>query len=106
MPNIKVGGKVYRDVQKMDANQLHEVRSKLVQEQMKVALSAQKLIGKPNMVALIGRYQSQDQQLAKRIAIVDNFAKQIFKKAIPEVPKHYTEPEQTDEQTATATAGA
>jgi ATP-dependent exoDNAse (exonuclease V) alpha subunit len=93
MPNIKAGGRVFRDVQKMNMEQLQEVRVALVKEQQKLVTSVQqqKLAENPSL-ANRGKLSQMDnamQQLEHRLKMVDGFAKQTIKKAIPEVPKHY-----------------
>jgi hypothetical protein len=93
MPNIKAGGRVFRDVQKMDMEQLQTVRIALVKEMQKLVASAQrqKLAENPSRAArgLMSQMDSTMQQLEHRLKMVDGFAKQTIKKAIPEVPKHY-----------------
>jgi len=93
MPNIKAGGKVFRNVEKLDGNGLHEVRVALIQEQQRITAKARSLAGTFGGYQAIGKIEEQMKQFDKRIAIVDSFAKQLIKKAIPEMPKHYLEQE-------------
>jgi hypothetical protein len=96
MPNIKAGNRVYRNVEKMDTNSLHEVRVALIMEQQRITTQAQTLMNARGGSGQVGKLQEQMTQLERRIGIVDGFAKAIFKKAIPEVPKHYLEPDSTN----------
>jgi hypothetical protein len=79
MSNIKVGSKLFRDVEKMDLNQLGEVKQALDMEEVRLVKEGQKCLTS----ARVGVIQVQIDVLSKRRKIVEGLAKRFIKTAVP-----------------------
>lgn len=83
MSNIKVGGKVFRDIEKMNLEQLHEVRAALVQRMQALYKEGLKLSGGRPTIAQatrIGQLNNEMEQLDQRVKRIDALAKPLVKK--------------------------
>lgn len=79
MSNIKVGGKVFRDVEKMSLQQLEEVRKALVEQQLKLIGKAKVVPANAVGLSRYGVIQAEMKQIEARLARVDAMAKPIIK---------------------------
>lgn len=82
MSNIKVGGKVFRDVEKMSLEQLQEVRTAIIMRQQAIAKEGMKLRQTPNhgTAARIAQMDTEFKGLEQRLNTVDRLAKPMAKK--------------------------
>lgn len=89
MSNMKIGGRVYRDIEKMNLDGLSEVRRALVQHISAIHRTAITIGRTPQGMARIGKLEAEQQMLLRRVAIVDTHARQLIKKApVEEVQKY------------------
>jgi hypothetical protein len=87
MSNIKVKGRVFRNIEKMNLDQLGEVRRSLtdaITEYNKLGLKLASGPRTPAVVARIARMDAEVQQWAKRLKIVEALAKRDIKQTDPD----------------------
>lgn len=102
MSNIKVKGKVFRDVEKMDLENLGKVRAALVEAMnghVKEGLRLRAVARTPGVASTIARMDGEMQQWQKRLAHIDSLAKPLIK-------KETTEKLAADQQAFTQATGA
>lgn len=87
MSNVKVGGKVFRDVEKMNFEQLTEVAKAIHARMLELAAAGKRLMGSPSAASAVGRMDGEMQTLNKRLTHIENLVKQVLKKAMPDKPK-------------------
>jgi hypothetical protein len=84
MSNMKVGGRVYRDVEKMNLEQLSEVRIALVKLMEKIAKEGAKLVPGPSSMTRFSVLDRQMKETEQRLKKIDALAKPIVKKETAE----------------------
>jgi len=90
MPNIKVGGKVYRDVEKLDLDGLHAIRVAAVNRMQVLLAEGKKLNPRAHSsVFAMGRIDAEMKELNKRLAIVDGFAKNLVAGDVDKASKEH-----------------
>lgn len=79
MSNMKVGGRVYRDVEKMNLDQLHEVRVALITLLDKKVKEGSKIQRTPQGQATFVRLNKEIEEIQKRLKRIDELAKPLIK---------------------------
>jgi hypothetical protein len=86
MSNIKVGSKVFRNVEKMNFEELTVLRMAMVTEMTKIVEQGKHI---PPTIQGRGRLTQLNEkmmQLNRRMSMVDNLAKKIIAQAVPKTP--------------------